>query len=414
APSTNTAQLYVDRDGGLWVPTDRGLARRAGEGWQTIGREQGLEINSDVCLLQDREGSLWIGLGGGGLARWLGYNRWESWTTAEGLSNPEVWSIARDTGGTLWAGTESGLSVLGGAPRRWKTASPRAGLDRDRIRAVFPHRDGRMWIGASPGGVSRLDPRTGAVEAFGPGSGLDNDRVTSLRGDAAGRVWVTTWGGVFRSRAGGRTFERLDVPGVSDDHFSNLLEDRQGRMWVSGAQGLAVWNGTAWQRFTTAHGLKNGNVQRLAEAPDGSIWIGYLEGLGVSRLSLAAGQPRIVHFTRENGLRSDKPIFLATDRRGWLWLGSDEGLDVYNGELWRHFGSGDGLVWNDCSANAVLVDGDGSVWIGTSRGLSHFRPPADLFHPDDEKGPPVVITGLKFGDGGGAVAEPHRVPYDDR
>jgi signal transduction histidine kinase/ActR/RegA family two-component response regulator len=32
------------------------------------------------------------------------------------------------------------------------------------------------------------------------------------------------------------------------------------------------------------------------------------------------------------------------------------------------------LIWDDCDAGSFLADADGSVWIGTSGGLSHFRP----------------------------------------
>ncbi len=36
----------------------------------------------------------------------------------------------------------------------------------------------------------------------------------------------------------------------------------------------------------------------------------------------------------------------------------------------------DGLIWNDTDGEAFWADADGSVWIGTSGGLAHYRPPA--------------------------------------
>jgi ligand-binding sensor domain-containing protein len=36
----------------------------------------------------------------------------------------------------------------------------------------------------------------------------------------------------------------------------------------------------------------------------------------------------------------------------------------------------DGLIWNDTDGDAFWADADGSVWIGTSGGLAHYRPPA--------------------------------------
>jgi hypothetical protein len=38
-------------------------------------------------VLQDREGSIWLGLAGHGLAKWRGYRRWEGFTTESGLGS---------------------------------------------------------------------------------------------------------------------------------------------------------------------------------------------------------------------------------------------------------------------------------------------------------------------------------------
>jgi len=54
----------------------------------------------------------------------------------------------------------------------------------------------------------------------------------------------------------------------------------------------------------------------------------------------------------------------------------------------------DGLAWNDCNLNGFAAEPDGTVWIGTSGGLSRFRP-----HPLDGAGAPleVVFTRLIMG-----------------
>lgn len=90
-PSATRGTLLVDREGRLWVPTLRGLARRTPGGWDIVGKTRGLPMSSVQCAYQDREGSIWIGLNGGGLVRWLGYPYWEQWTEAEGLSSESVW-----------------------------------------------------------------------------------------------------------------------------------------------------------------------------------------------------------------------------------------------------------------------------------------------------------------------------------
>ena len=97
AESTNTfPTIALDPAGRLLAPTNRGLARQTATGWELIDAEQGITSNDISAVFQDREGSIWLGLLGSGLARWLGYSEWQSWTAHEGLSRESVWSITQD------------------------------------------------------------------------------------------------------------------------------------------------------------------------------------------------------------------------------------------------------------------------------------------------------------------------------
>ena len=110
-PVSNTfGSLFVDKQGTLWAPTSQGLAERRGESWRLLNSHSGLVMDSVFAVTEDREGSLWIGFGGGGLARWRGRNAWTGFRRSEGLSSEVVWAITRDKRGTLWAGTELGLN----------------------------------------------------------------------------------------------------------------------------------------------------------------------------------------------------------------------------------------------------------------------------------------------------------------
>jgi ligand-binding sensor domain-containing protein len=112
-PSSNTALgLAEDRQGRLLVSTDRGLARRIDGRWELTGIAQGLQSEAVTSILEDREGSVWLGLWGSGLARWPGPDEWTNWTTADGLGSDTVWAVLRDPSGTVWLGTDHGLVRL--------------------------------------------------------------------------------------------------------------------------------------------------------------------------------------------------------------------------------------------------------------------------------------------------------------
>jgi len=71
-------------------------------------------------------------------------------------------------------------------------------------------------------------------------------------------------------------------------------------------------------------------------------------------------------------LLSEQVSALAVDTRGWLWVGQDAGLSVYDGVTWRSSTQDAGLIWNDIDANGIAEDKDGSMWIGTSGGIAHL------------------------------------------
>ena len=402
--NSDFAALSLGRDGELFVPTDFGVTMRASGKWRNLGKAQGLPADPTSSVLVDHEGSIWIGLLGFGVARWLGYQQWESWTSADGLSNDTIWAIRRDANHDLWMGTDLGLNRLhigaDGKPT-WRAWTEHQGINGNKVRNVLEAEDGIIWTGSSPGGVSRLDPKTGTVTTYGARDGITNDRVTKLKLDGRGGLWVGTRGGIFHGVPQGvpqstrMRFERIQLPLSSPDEiFFDALSDRQGRWWLCGSRGLAVLDNRHWRRFTKQDGLPTNYLGYITQAADDSIWIGYREPYGVSRITLDGGHFQVRTFTEKDGLGSDKALFVGADQAGRIWFGSDRGVDTYDGIRWRHYDQQDGLIWNDCDAGSFLADPDGSVWIGTSGGLSHFRPAAN---PTPSAPPLVEITEAHIG-----------------
>jgi signal transduction histidine kinase/CheY-like chemotaxis protein/streptogramin lyase len=411
--ATNTyPTLAFDPLGRLLVPTYKGLARQTEEGFELIDGSQGLTSNDISAVMQDREGSIWVGLLGSGLARWLGYNEWQSWTEGEGLSRESIWSIARGAG-RLWVGTQFGLNYAEDRNGRlvWKQQRI-PGVEM--IRTLAPAPDGTLWIGASPGGLLQLDPRTGQVRSYGQEQGVRTNNVRHIMVDRAGRIWASTRNGLFRGGASGKFDEVIPQGSRPGEIFHMTMEDSQGAVWAAGERGLVRMSGSETLRFDTRDGLKADMVAHIAEDRDGSLWIGYYDAFGLTHLIFPNGRIsksglKLEHVTAAGALRSDKSIFLSVDRRGWLWAGSDHGADVFDGVRWRHYGRSDGLIWDDCNSNAFLADNDGAIWAGTSRGLSRFRP------QDSQRAsvpPPVSFTAVKFGgqsvDPAGVGDIPHR------
>jgi signal transduction histidine kinase/ligand-binding sensor domain-containing protein len=411
--SFSAESLYVDQQGRLLVPTRLGLVRGDGDRWDRIDNRNGLSVRDTAFAMQDREGSIWIGLTGAGLARWLGGGAWEHWTESEGIAGSTVKRIYRGRSGVLWLGTDTSLqrfTSTGEPGRAWGQAQ---GLSGSPVRAITEDSQGLIWFGMSPGGVGRLNPQSGELVIFGREAGLTNDRVINLQWDRDGALLVTMRDGlVFRGKISGRRarFEPVMNP-VTGEELRRIIVARTGGVWMASRSGIYHIDGHARRAFTGADGLPAGDVQIITEGPDGSLWFSYQEPFGVWRIS-GGSEPKIEHYSRNNFLHSDDPSAMAFDIKGRAWITSDSGIDVRDGERWRHYTTEDGLLWNDCSGNALLADADGGMWVGVNLGLSHYRPTATS--GSAESAFPLVATWIRYGSQTHAPTEYIELPYEYR
>ena len=390
-------ELSVERNGAIFVSTAAGLAISDRDKWRIIGPRQGLTQGQVTTVLQDREGSVWIGFLGVGLLRWLGYNEWESWTPENGLSDSIVWSIQRDQRGRLWIGTNRGLDVLEESSAHI-SAREVGNLSSDRIPGMTLGPDGSIWAASSSGKVSRFDTKGRLVDTFGVQDGLKGGRLMGVAVDTENRVWAAGVGALVRTepiRPGVRPhFAPIEVPGLgSEDVLYQIFRDHKGQIWLPSPAGLLRWENGGWRKFTRADGLRMDGAFLITETADGCYWLAYLEPMGVTRLVLRGDRAEVTHFDRANGLHSNNPYSLGADARGALWVGTDSGVDSFKDGVWRHYGEEDGLLWDDTASDAFFADKNGDVWIGTSRGLSRFRPPAETGVPTL----PVAVTEIELG-----------------
>jgi signal transduction histidine kinase len=401
ATTQQNRRMLLDREGRLWLPGPDGVALWNGQEMLPIREENGLLGGVDT-VFEDHEGSIWLGLSGTGLARWVGRSEWRSWTRMQGLNNNTVWSLARDRDGNVFAGTVAGLNQLDPNGRRWIPLAP--SLASSGVNSIVPTFDGGVWVGLWGKGVARVS-RNGQVRYFGHANGIEAISVYALYRAMDEHLWVASSEGLYRdsSNSDAGVFQRISIPETTNPKFFGLHEDRTGRLWVWSDQGVLQRYNGQWKKYTTRDGLLENQVRYLAEESSGEMWIGYDSAPGCSRLRLAGDRMDIQHFTPP-GVGSTPVYSLLVDRRGWLWYGSDQGVYVTDtrnrlaGEpgSWRRFDKSDGLTWDDCSENALMEGRDGSIWIGTSLGISEFHPPEDIFS-QRAPAPAAAVTSVRFG-----------------
>ncbi len=376
-PHAPSSYLYADQHGRLYVSSDSGIVVLEGAKRMLIDSEHGLPVDAVGPVLVDREETLWLGTFGGGLVRRLGHGEWLSWKKEDGLLDNAIWSVLRNDAGQTWVGTSGGISILDRDDRPERQLAGKFEKDAGRILSLVEAPDGDIFVGSHTGGISRFSADGRLLQTYGPRSGLKITHAARIAFDREGRLWGVGAGGCFRSRgpaqaAGELRFENVDIPGISAEaRFRDILVDQRGVVWIASSVGLARFDGKQWRVFTSRDGLKSGTLNAIASG-QGAIWVTYRDALGVTRLQVDGGRTRATHFSQQDGLSSDLVYALTFDREEQLWALTDNGVSVLSNGQWVHYGTEEGLIWDDGNDRALYVDGQDNVWVGTSRGLSRF------------------------------------------
>lgn len=394
-PNAQAIRLFADEHGRLFVSTVAGVV--VFDGPKRIYLDPAHGLPSDVAgpVLVDRQESLWIGMRGGGLLRRLGQGQWMSWRKSDGLLNDSVWSILHDHANRLWVGTSGGLSIFAPDGKLEHTYSLRNGLAGDSVFAITADQAGDVFVGTAPGGVSRFNREGKYLGTFAGTAGLKAEQVNAMLVDRGGILWVAAAsGGCFRSTAavdGGKPirFERVQIPGIAaGDYFYDIHEDERGRLWMASSQGAISFDGSHWKIISKADGLRSSDLVSVVPH-NGDLWIAYRDALGLVRVRFNGDHISLKSYTHEDGLSSDLIYALAFDQLGRLWVSTDNGISVLEGDRWTRYGTEDGLIWDDGNDHAIYVDDDHGVWLGTGKGLSLFHEPT---YKISQEPPVVVIT----------------------
>jgi ligand-binding sensor domain-containing protein/signal transduction histidine kinase len=362
--------LCEDREGGLWVGTGgAGLALVRESCVQNILPPDAWQGRAILSVFADREGALWVGTEGEGAYRFQNGN-WTNYTFKQGLANPYVWSLAEDNAGNLCAGTwNGGLYVRRGehfeaAPGMEKIFTPVSP-----ITALLAARQGGLWIGTGTG-LLRYDP-AGKISWFGKQETFANSYVRCIAEEGDGAVWFDIQGkGLFRLQDGAlKSFRQAD--GLPSDFVQCLRQDENGALWIGTfGGGLCRFKAGRFATIDEKQGLSDNVICDIEDDGHGNLWMSSYNGImRVSKSALnqcADGATNVIHCIT--------------------------------------YGMSDGMPTLECSGGlqpAGCKTADGRLWFGTSRGLVVVNPLAVKANPLP---PPVIIEKLLV-DGQNAAGE---------
>jgi signal transduction histidine kinase/ligand-binding sensor domain-containing protein len=192
-------------------------------------------------------------------------------------------------------------------------------------------------------------------------NGLPDNNVTGVAQSADGYLWVGTHNGLMRFD--GMQFNHVPLPpvaGRSDLLIRSLLLVDGDTLWLAAEGGVVIQAARdATNVFTTADGLSNFRPMVLAHEKTGSVWVGYADG---SACEIAAGKVK-----RYFNLSGTGPCWLTADTSGQIWFAKAGRLGV-----WRTNQFVTLLTLPETTVRLQAAS-DGGVWIAAGLRLLKFK-----------------------------------------
>jgi ligand-binding sensor domain-containing protein/signal transduction histidine kinase/DNA-binding response OmpR family regulator len=260
---SKTGQLYVGSYGdGLFI-----FEPRSGKVAQLLKGPNPQDLNSNdiFCTMEDRAGNLWLGTNGDGINVLDKNGKVEFRLTPAPKTpldvllpiNGFIRDIIEDRAGNIW------LATHGGGIASYNTQTKKfaiyhtenSKLPNDKVQTLLEDRAGNIWVGTLGGGIGILNRQTGVITVLSEKDGLQNNAVYKIIEDSNGRKWVSSNKGISAIEP--------DAKKISNFNHHNGVQQNN---FVRGA-GLLLSNGNVlfgglegFHSFTTAHLKKNNNI----------------------------------------------------------------------------------------------------------------------------------------------------------
>lgn len=338
------------------------------------------ETSSARCLMESREGTIWVGFNTSGISRKSSIqSNYKSFQYD--LQNPnspskgQIRTITEDKQGNLWIGyLGEGLDQFNWDEQRQTLVklqhlpydpSQKNGLASGEIIQVIADRKGFLWTGTNRSGMNRVDPVSGEIKTFvhdpNNAATLSGNRIWAISEGHDGYIWAGDFtSGLNRLDPETGTVKRFShqpntANSLSHNWVKATLTDSEGHLWIGTNGGLNRLD-VETEQFThflhdpkDTNSLSNNLIWSIYEDIHHNLWVG--TSLGLNKLTGAVGQHssdlRIERMYETDGLPSNTVLGIQGNDQGQIWVSTDNGitqlLETEDGPQFRTLDNEDGL-----------------------------------------------------------------------
>ena len=447
--TVDNLQFVANQSGSLWIFSPKGPVRKLD---LIPGLKANKERNTIFAVTQGHDGKYYIGSYGGGLFVYdYATGHIDHYTAADRdaiIPSNYIINVATDRTGSIWVSMEN-AGVVCLTPSDNSAAfdlidAQRQGDWTNFVRYLYLSPQGQLMVMAKDNQLYSYDMTQhafaykGAVTATilnsltdsqhhtwlatrGNGVWRDGQQMTlyvrgkrveindfyALAEDRLGRMWIGSWGqGLFLVKA--IRGNRLDVDNIISNQYNesrihDIAITTAGLMVVATFNGIYAaninhrdiqqkdfhWYSVLNRRFPTDE------ITCVCATTPTTVWVGTVGGL--IRCDFSKGLDRMTYhvLSERNGLSNNNIKSLITDRYGYLWAGTDNGLsrvDPHDNYIRRYQLTND-VLGNTFAENCALRLPDGRIVFGTGNGMVTINPAHEQLHRR-LAAPHVLITDL--------------------
>ena len=314
------------------------------------------------------------------------------------------------------------------------------GLPNDTISCLFEDSKSRLWVGTA-NGLALYIPGEDNFRIFRnqPSNmlSISHNYITTITQDAYGNIWIGTANGLNKWQEVEQNFKRFFYEAKTGNPIVFVYSDHLKRLWISiwgkGVLAMDPGTGKVLNGLSSSENYSNGltskNINVFYQDSKGNMWFGDQEDNEYGLYRHGPNGKRFRHYLPVSGdttaLSSNEIHFVHEDSKKNLWIGTDDGLNLYDyrtdkfriidlknnwsvsgmtedhkGKVWfatyaggglmqvnpkdgsfQSFGELKGLLHNDLafSSPKITKDKSGKFWLPNQRGLSVFDPETETY-----------------------------------
>ncbi len=355
-----------DSKDNIWIATLEGVVRIDKEGRDKLyTMENGLAGNDAWKVFEDREHNIWVTFKTAGVSKLTN----EAFLLeSKKVTDIDIQSVYIDSLNGRWLGSKKGVDYL------YKNNIINYKLDyetRDDIKDIkyldgkffFLSADGlnvynkgkaqnydvsdgelflgeclfinnnRVFLGSSVSGVAEF--KNNNIEYINDSIGMDRIGVFSINKTADNLWWYATENGLF-NHDGKKLNKITEEQGLSASKTRSLVLDRSGKLWIGNSEGIFYREGNHFYPVYEGDTINNNTTYSMCFDKEGNLWAGKIDGL--DKISIIEGKI----------------------------------MDI------RHYDAKKGFDVGSLHNNAMALDSNGNILVGTDRGLLEINPYLDF------------------------------------